>query len=177
MLRLFRGKRVLITGDTGFKGSWLALWLQTLGAEVLGIALPPEGPNDHYCAIRLGSIVRHVDADIRDAVNIRHVFMTFRPEIVFHLAAQPLVRVSYDEPRTTFEINVCGSVNVLDAVRTCDSVRALVYVTSDKCYRNREWIWGYREDDELGGHDPYSASKAAANWPLRHIPSVSFNTV
>lgn len=156
------GRRVLVTGDTGFKGSWLALWLSELGAQVWGYALPPERPDDHFCLLGLGRIIHHVDGDLRDFEDLRRAFDEFQPEAVFHLAAQSLVRRSYAEPRLTFDTNVGGSVNLLEAVRGCDAVRVLVYVTSDKCYRNREWVWGYREGDELGGRDPYSASKAAA---------------
>ncbi len=159
---IFRGRRVLVTGDTGFKGSWLCLWLHQVGAQVLGYALPPLREEDHYNLLGLDELIEHVTGDIRDGELVLSTFERFRPEIVFHLAAQPLVRYSYSEPKETFDVNVAGSVNILDAVRTCPSVKALVYVTSDKCYRNNEWIWGYREIDELGGHDPYSASKAAA---------------
>lgn len=158
----FNGKRVLVTGDTGFKGSWLCLWLHQLGARVLGYALPPEGPEDHFNLLGLDKLIEHVDGNILDKEALDAVFERFQPEVVFHLAAQPLVRYSYDEPKLTFDTNVAGSVNVLEAVRASSSVRALVYVTSDKAYKNNEWIWGYRENDELGGHDPYSASKAAA---------------
>jgi len=161
-LGVFRGKRVLITGDTGFKGSWLALWLTELGAEVTGVALPPVGERSHFDMLDLNRLIRHVDCDIRDAEALGRVFATARPEIVFHLAAQSLVHRAYWEPKLTFDTNVGGSVNVLEAVREAPSVGAVVYVTSDKCYLNKEWVWGYRENDELGGHDPYSASKAAA---------------
>lgn len=161
-LEVFRGRRVLVTGDTGFKGSWLCLWLHQLGAEVSGYALPPEQKDDHYNLLGLENIIQHVTGDIRDLAAVKSAFDRFQPEIVFHLAAQPLVRYSYVEPKLTFDTNVAGSVNILEAVRECDSLKAMVYVTSDKCYRNNEWIWGYRENDELGGHDPYSASKAAA---------------
>lgn len=158
----FNGKRVLVTGDTGFKGSWLCLWLHQLGAQVLGYALPPEREDDHFNLLGLENHIEHVTADIRDFETVRKTFERFQPEILFHLAAQPLVRYSYEEPKLTFDTNVAGSVNILEASRQCDSLQAIVYVTSDKCYRNNEWIWGYRENDELGGHDPYSASKAAA---------------
>ena len=158
----FRGRRVLVTGDTGFKGSWLCLWLHQLGAQVLGYALPPEQLDDHFNLLGLENLIEHVTGDIRDLAAVQVVFERFQLEIVFHLAAQPLVRYSYVEPKLTFDTNVAGSVNILEAVRLCASVQAFVYVTSDKCYRNNEWIWGYRENDELGGHDPYSASKAAA---------------
>ncbi|MGF1524365.1 MAG: CDP-glucose 4,6-dehydratase [Leptolyngbyaceae cyanobacterium] len=161
-LSLFSGKKVLVTGDTGFKGSWMCMWLCELGAEVLGYALPPEQPDGHFNAIALDQLIKHVDGDIRDLDKLVQVFQEFQPEFVFHLAAQPLVRLSYAEPKHTFSTNVDGSVNVLEAVRATPSIRSLIYVTSDKCYKNNEWIWGYRETDELGGHDPYSASKAAA---------------
>ncbi len=159
---VFRGRRVLVTGHTGFKGSWLSLWLRQMGAQVMGYALPPERPDDHFNLLGLEKLIEHVTGDIRDIDAVRKAFDQFQPEIVFHLAAQPLVRYSYAEPKLTFDTNVAGSVNILEASRMCPSLKALVYVTSDKCYRNNEWIWGYRENDELGGHDPYSASKAAA---------------
>ena len=158
----FRGRRVLVTGDTGFKGSWLCLWLNQLGAQVLGYALPPLSNNDHFNLLGLENIIEHITGDILDLAAMQKVFDQFQPEVVFHLAAQPLVRYSYLEPKLTFDTNIAGSVNILEAVRLSESLRALVYVTSDKCYRNNEWTWGYRENDELGGHDPYSASKAAA---------------
>ena len=161
-LSVFRGKRVLVTGDTGFKGSWLCLWLNELGAEVAGYALAPQRPDDHFNRLNLGRLIRHTTADIRDYGKLAAVMRRFKPEFVFHLAAQSLVRVSYNEPKSTFDTNVGGSINVLEAVRNPPSVRALIYVTSDKCYRNNEWVWGYREHDVLGGRDPYSASKAAA---------------
>lgn len=158
----FKGKKVLVTGDTGFKGSWLSLWLHELGADVLGFALPPDREDTHYSLLKLGSIIRHIDGDIRNLDQVQAVFDEFKPEILFHLAAQAIVRVSYQEPKRTLDTNIGGSVNILEAVRTSESLRSAVYVTSDKCYKNNEWIWGYRENDPLGGHDPYSASKAAA---------------
>jgi CDP-glucose 4,6-dehydratase len=161
-LSALRGKRVLVTGHTGFKGSWLCVALKELGADVTGYALPPEGADSHFELLELEKSIRHVIGDIRDGGKLQTVFDDARPEIVFHLAAQALVRRSYDEPKLTFDTNVAGSVNVLEAVRNTPSVKSFVYITSDKCYRNREWEWGYRENDELGGRDPYSASKAAA---------------
>lgn len=158
----YAGKRVFVTGDTGFKGSWLVVALAELGAEVRGYALPPERDTDHFVVAGIGSLVRHQDADIRDAASLAEAVRSFAPDYVFHLAAQPLVRPSYDDPKRTYDTNVGGSVNLLEAVRATPSVRSLVFVTSDKCYRNKEWVWGYRETDELGGDDPYSASKAAA---------------
>jgi CDP-glucose 4,6-dehydratase len=156
------GKRILVTGHTGFKGAWLCVALNELGANITGYALPPDRADSHFNLLGLEKIIGHVEGDIRDYGRLQQVFSDFKPEIVFHLAAQALVLRSYDEPKLTFDTNVAGSVNVLEAVRNTPSVRALVYVTSDKCYLNREWERGYRENDELGGHDPYSASKAAA---------------
>lgn len=159
---LFAGKRVFLTGDTGFKGSWLTLWLKELGADVVGYALPPKRSHDHFNLLKLDQLIHHVDGDIRDLSHLSKVVGEFQPEIFFHLAAQPLVRYSYDDPKTTIDTNVGGSTNVLEVVRNSASLKSMVYVTSDKCYRNNEWVWGYRETDALGGHDPYSASKAAA---------------
>ena len=161
-LIFFSGKRVLITGDTGFKGSWLAIWLHSLGAKVLGYALPPESKESHFALTGLDSLITHVKGDIRDAQRFRKVVQKFQPEILFHLAAQSLVRVAYKEPKITFDTNIGGSVNVLETIRLTPTIRSVVYITSDKCYKNKEWVWGYRENDELGGYDPYSASKAAA---------------
>ena len=161
-LSTFGGRRVMLTGHTGFKGSWLAFLLQEAGAEVLGYALPPEYPESHFELLGLDRSIRHVEGDIRDATKLAETARSFAPEFVFHLAAQALVKRSYDDPKITFDTNVGGSVNLLEAVRACESVRSLVFITSDKCYENVEWIWGYRENDRLGGHDPYSASKAAA---------------
>ena len=158
----YKNKRILITGDTGFKGSWLALWLKNLGADVYGYALPPDNENSHFNLLNLQNDIHHIDGNLLDFEKLNETFQDIQPEIVFHLAAQALVRLSYDEPKLTYETNVLGSVNMLEIVRKSTSVKSFVYVTSDKCYKNKEWIWGYRENDELGGHDPYSASKAAA---------------
>lgn len=155
----YRGRRVLVTGHTGFKGSWLCLWLTALGAEVIGLALDPDTDPSHWSLLDLA--IRDHRVDIRDADAVRSVFETERPEMVFHLAAQPLVRRSYREPLLTWSSNVMGTAHILEAVRTTPQVRAAVVVTSDKCYENREWPWAYRERDRLGGYDPYSASKAA----------------
>ncbi len=163
------GRRVLLTGHTGFKGGWLALWLQELGAEVCGYALPAPAEPSLWQVAGLARRVPGTLADIRDAQRVAEVVAAFRPEIVLHLAAQALVRESYRAPAETYATNVMGTVNLLEAVRCCDSVRAVLVVTSDKCYENREWLWPYRESDNLGGHDPYSSSKACvellcASW-------------
>lgn len=159
---IFKDRRVFITGHTGFKGSWLAYILSNAGADVMGYALPPTDDINHFSLLRLQEKISHVEGDIRDASFLSSTLCKFQPDFVFHLAAQALVRPSYDSPAETFSTNVQGSINLLEAVRQCDSVRSLVYITSDKCYENVEWIWGYRENDSLGGRDPYSASKACA---------------
>lgn len=156
------GRRVLVTGHTGFKGAWLALWLERLGSHVAGLALAPQSRPSLYEDAGLDAGIDSHLVDLRDAAGVRGAVEATRPEIVFHLAAQSLVRRSYREPVETFATNVMGTVHLLDALRDCESVRAVVVVTTDKCYENREWVWGYREDDALGGHDPYAASKAAA---------------
>jgi CDP-glucose 4,6-dehydratase len=158
----FSGKRVFVTGHTGFKGAWLTFLLNKLGADVMGFALSPEEGRSHFELLGLESTISHVVGDIRDASLLTDALRSFQPEYVFHLAAQALVKKSYEDPIGTFGSNVMGSVHLLDAVRHCESVRSLVYITSDKCYENVEWVWGYRENDRIGGHDPYSASKAAA---------------
>lgn len=162
-LEFFRGKRVFVTGHTGFKGTWLTFLLKELGSEVMGYALTPElDGSSHFSLLNMQKKINHVVGDICDSSTLSTSMQSFKPDIVFHLAAQALVRKSYEDPGLTFNTNVMGSVNLLDAVRQCSSVRSLVYITSDKCYENLEWEWGYRENDQLGGHDPYSASKAAA---------------
>ena len=157
---IFRGRRVLLTGHTGFKGSWLALWLKQLGADVACLALAPDTQPSHWSLLGL-SLEEHL-VDIRDYAAVKKVVELVKPDIVFHLAAQPLVRRSYADPLTTWATNVQGTAHVLEACRHEASVKAIVAVTTDKCYENQEWLWGYRENDRLGGHDPYSASKAGA---------------
>jgi CDP-glucose 4,6-dehydratase len=157
---IYRGKRVLVTGHTGFKGSWLSLWLKELGANVVGVSLTPDTSLSHWDLLKLNVADHRID--IRNSNSLSQVFVDSQPEIVFHLAAQPLVRRSYLEPLLTWSTNVIGTANVLEACRQTNSVRAVITVTTDKCYENQEWLWGYRENDRLGGHDPYSASKAAA---------------
>ena len=158
----WRGKRVLLTGHTGFKGGWLSLWLQQLGAEVQGLALAPPAESNLFDAARVGEGMASAIGDIRDLAFVSATMAAFRPEIVIHMAAQPLVRQSYAEPVETYATNVMGTVHVLEAVRGTPDVRAVVNVTTDKCYANDERAQGYREDDPLGGHDPYSSSKACA---------------
>jgi CDP-glucose 4,6-dehydratase len=156
------GKRVLLTGHTGFKGSWLSLWLQSLGSHVRGLALEAPTEPSLFKEAKVGSGMEHRIADIRDYASVERLVAEFRPDIVIHMAAQPLVRLSYHEPINTYATNVMGTVHVLEAARKCDSIRAIVNVTTDKCYENREWVWGYREDEPMGGHDPYSSSKGCA---------------
>lgn len=158
----WRGKRVLITGHTGFKGAWLAVWLMRLGAKVIGVALPPKTSPSLFDLTRLADGLDSRFCDVRDLASLKSMFVDARPEIVFHLAAQPLVRASYQDPVETFETNVMGTANLLEALRSADGVRVVVMITTDKVYLNREWAYPYREDDPLGGHDPYSASKAAS---------------
>jgi CDP-glucose 4,6-dehydratase len=170
---IYRGKRVLITGHTGFKGSWLALWLNEMGAEVAGIALPPGTRPNHWDLLALAANEHRLD--IRDPEAVKKAFFATKPDIVFHLAAQPLVRRSYRDPLDTWSTNVMGTANVLEACRQTLSVRAIVAITTDKCYENREWPWGYRESDRLGGHDPYSASKAGSELVAASYRSAFFN--
>ncbi len=157
---IYKDKKVLVTGHTGFKGSWLVYWLTQLGADICGYSLSIPTSPSHYELLKLDHC--SVEGDVRDLNKLQKTFDEFKPEIVFHLAAQPLVRLSYREPAETFETNVLGTVRVLDACRSCDSVRAIINITSDKCYENREWVWGYRENDPMGGYDPYSASKGCS---------------
>ncbi|MFC5498466.1 CDP-glucose 4,6-dehydratase [Caenimonas terrae] len=171
----WRGRRVFLTGHTGFKGSWLALWLQRLGADVTGYALAPEpGPN-LFDVLHRQQPLRSLIADVRDGAALRQALADSRSEVVLHLAAQPLVRRSYQDPVETYSTNVMGTVNLLEAVRSTPEVRSVVVVTSDKCYENREWDRGYRETDAMGGHDPYSSSKGCAELVSAAYRSSFFN--
>lgn len=168
-------KRVLLTGHTGFKGSWLSLWLQSLGVELVGYALAPPTNPSLFESAALAKGMTSVVGDIRDLEHLRAVFAKYQPEIVIHMAAQPLVRYSYQNPVETYSTNVMGTVHVLEAVRNTPSVKAVVNVTTDKCYENREWVWGYRENEPMGGYDPYSNSKGCAELVSAAYRSSFFN--
>ena len=158
----WKGRRVLLTGHTGFKGSWLALWLLELGAEVTGFALEPEGDINLFSQLSLAKSLNHNLLGLSEKDRIKGLVLKSNPEIVFHLAAQPLVRLSYDKPLETWETNVMGTIHLLEALKSCADLCSAIIITTDKVYRNKEWSYGYRESDSLGGHDPYSSSKAAA---------------
>lgn len=158
----WQGKRVFITGHTGFKGSWLSLWLRSMGAVVKGYALNPPTQPSLYETANIGTLIDSEIGDIRDLAQITASMTMFNPDIVLHLAAQPLVRLSYQQPVETYSTNVMGTVHVLEAARQCSNLKAIVNVTTDKCYENKEWVWGYREDEPMGGYDPYSSSKGCA---------------
>lgn len=168
-------KRVLVTGHTGFKGSWLSLWLQSMGAQIAGFALAPPTRPSLFVEGRVQEGLTHMLGDVRDLEKLQSAISVFKPEIIFHLAAQPLVRYSYIDPVETYSTNVMGTVNLLEAVRRCQGVRSVVNVTSDKCYANREWAWGYRETDAMGGYDPYSSSKGCAELVSAAYTSSFFN--
>ncbi len=164
--RFWQDKTVLVTGHTGFKGSWLSLWLQQLGANVIGYALFPPTDPSLFATAQVDRGMTSIIGDVRDLAPFQTIFQRYEPEIVIHLAAQPLVRESYKDPLLTFSTNVLGTAHMLEAARQTGSTRVVVSITSDKCYQNEEWVWGYRETDRLGGHDPYSASKAAAEMVI-----------
>jgi len=176
LFSFYKDKKILITGHTGFKGSWLAIWLQSMGAEVVGLALDPFSPNDNYVLSGIGAKLKaDLRGDIRDGQLLKDIFAIYKPEIVFHLAAQPLVRLSYDIPVETYQVNVMGTINVLEAIRATPSVKVGVMITTDKCYENREQIWGYRENEAMGGYDPYSSSKGAAEIAIASWRRSFFN--
>ncbi len=158
----WQGRRVLLTGHTGFKGSWLSLWLQAMGATLRGLSLAPPTEPALFDVARVAEGMDHRIGDIRDFALVQAQMNEFRPEVVIHMAAQPLVRLSYQQPVETYATNVMGTLHVLEAARHVGSVKAIVNITTDKCYDNREWVWGYREDEPMGGHDPYSSSKGCA---------------
>jgi CDP-glucose 4,6-dehydratase len=171
----WQGKKVLLTGHTGFKGSWLSLWLQAMGAEVTGYALAPPTNPSLFEVAEVGSGMTSIIGDIRDLEKLQAVFAKYQPEIVIHMAAQPLVRYSYQNPVETYSTNVMGTVNLLEAVRNKSGVKAVVNITTDKCYENREWVWGYRENEPMGGYDPYSNSKGCAELVSAAYRSSFFN--
>ncbi len=171
---IYKGRRVLVTGHTGFKGSWLVRWLDLMGAEVYAYALPPATTPNHISLIKVR--MQEKTGDLRDGDTLKAFVRDVRPDIVFHLAAQALVRPSYQDPVETFSTNIMGTLHVFEACRATDSVRAIVNVTSDKCYENKEWIWGYRENDRMGGYDPYSASKGMAELLTASYRNSFFNT-
>ena len=172
----WKGKKVLVTGHTGFKGSWLALWLKYVGADVVGISMDPLTSPNLYKQLNIAEGMTSLRQDIRDGEAIKEIFQKYQPEIVFHLAAQPLVRYSYKEPLETYETNVMGSLHILEGVRSIESVKAVVIITTDKCYENKEWAWGYRENEPMGGHDPYSSSKGAAELLIASYRKSYFST-
>lgn len=159
---IYKGKKVLVTGHTGFKGSWLTAWLKKLGAEVIGYSLEAPTQPNLFKLCNMENKINSVIGDVRDSKKVLEIFQKYEPDIVFHLAAQPLVRLSYRDPISTYETNVMGTANVLEAGRLTESVKAIVVITTDKCYENKEWIYGYRETDPMGGYDPYSSSKGCA---------------
>ena len=173
---IFKNRRILVTGHTGFKGSWLSIWLHELGAEVIGVGLDPYTDKDNYVLSGIGNKIKaDIRADIRDGERMKAIFKEYKPEIVFHLAAQPLVRLSYEKPVETYETNVMGTINIMEAIRVTDSVRVAVMITTDKCYDNKEQLRGYKEDDPFGGYDPYSSSKGAAEIAIQSWRRSFFN--
>ena len=171
----WNGRRVLLTGHTGFKGSWLSLWLQSMGAHVVGYALAPPTHPSLFEVAKVGQGMTSVIGDIRDLAKLQALFAEHSPEVVIHMAAQPLVRYSYQNPVETYSTNVMGTVHLLEAVRNTPGVKAVVNITTDKCYENREWIWGYRENEPMGGYDPYSNSKGCAELVSAAYRSAFFN--
>lgn len=179
MINLFNGvykrKKILITGHTGFKGSWLTLWLKQLGAEIIGYSLSPPTKPNLFGILKLEKEITHIIGDIRDEKKLKTVFKTHKPDIVIHMAAQPLVKYSYLHPKKTYETNVIGTLNVLEAIRETKSVKVVINVTSDKCYDNKNWVYGYRENDPIGGYDPYSSSKGCAELLTSSYRNSFFN--
>ena len=172
---VYKGKRVLVTGHTGFKGSWLSIWLKELGAEVIGYSLEPYTEKDNFVLSHLSEKIVDIRGDIRDRKHLREVFDKYKPEIVFHLAAQPLVRLSYDIPVETYETNLMGTINIMEEIRNCENTKIGIMITTDKCYENKEQIWGYRENESFGGYDPYSSSKGACEIAIQSWRNSFFN--
>lgn len=172
---IYKNKTVLVTGHTGFKGSWLSIWLHELGANVIGYALDPYTEKDNFVVSKLAEKIIDIRGDIRDREKMQAVFEKYQPEFVFHLAAQPLVRYSYEEPVETYDVNVMGSIYVMEAFKKCKSARYALMITTDKCYENKEQIWGYKETDPLGGYDPYSSSKGACEIAIQSFRNSFFN--
>lgn len=172
---VYKGKKVLVTGHTGFKGSWLSIWLKELGAEVIGYSLDPYAEKDNFVLSHLSEKIVDIRGDIRDRKHLRKVFDKYQPEIVFHLAAQPLVRLSYDIPVETYETNLMGTINILEEIRNCENTKIGIMITTDKCYENKEQIWGYRENEAFGGYDPYSSSKGACEIAIQSWRNSFFN--
>ncbi len=172
----YKGKKVLVTGHTGFKGSWLSIWLHELGAEVVGVGLEPYSEKDNFVLSGIGKKIKaDFRADIRDGEKMKEIFRQYQPEIVFHLAAQPLVRLSYEIPVETYQTNVMGTINIMEAIRATESVKVGVMITTDKCYDNKEQMRGYKEDDPFGGYDPYSSSKGACEIAIQSWRRSFFN--
>lgn len=172
---IYKGKRILVTGHTGFKGSWLSIWLRELGAEVIGYSLEPYTEKDNFVLSHLSEKIVDIRGDIRDRKHLREIFDKYQPEIVFHLAAQPLVRLSYDIPVETYETNLMGTINILEEIRNCGNTKIGIMITTDKCYENKEQIWGYRENEAFGGYDPYSSSKGACEIAIQSWRNSFFN--
>lgn len=172
---VYKNKTVLVTGHTGFKGSWLSIWLRELGANVIGYALDPYTEKDNFVLAKLENKITDIRGDIRDKEHLEKVFEQYKPDFVFHLAAQPLVRLSYDQPVETYEVNVMGTINVMECIRKTPETRIGIMITTDKCYENKEQIWGYRENEAFGGYDPYSSSKGAAEIAISSWRNSFFN--
>lgn len=172
---IYKGKTILVTGHTGFKGSWLSIWLKEMGAEVIGYSLDPYTEKDNFVLSNLSEKIIDIRGDIRDRKKLNEVFQKYEPEIVFHLAAQPLVRLSYDIPVETYEINVMGTINIMEEIRKCSKTKVGILITTDKCYENKEQIWGYRENEPMGGYDPYSSSKGACEIAINSWRNSFFN--
>ena len=172
---VYKNKTVLVTGHTGFKGSWLSIWLRELGANVIGYALDPYTEKDNFVLTKLENKITDIRGDVRDKEHLEKVFEQYKPDFVFHLAAQPLVRLSYDQPVETYEVNVMGTINVMECIRKTPETKVGIMITTDKCYENKEQIWGYRENEAFGGYDPYSSSKGAAEIAISSWRNSFFN--